>query len=261
MTQDQAFLQAIIQNPDDDSLRLIFADWLDERGDPRGEFIRVQCQLANLPSGDPRLPELEAREKELLAKYSPVWVQELHLDPRSVTFRRGFVEEIETDADLFLQRAAEWFRLTPLKHLLIQGYQGNQLGPEEARTVASWSQLTRLQSLRLPENRVGDAGAEALALSPHVSGLLVLDLGNNYIGEEGTAALARSPYLVGLKELYLDYNHIGVAGARALVRSPYMVDLTLLELDHNFFFGAYGEEGEEEAVEELEARFGDGVHF
>ena len=42
MTHDEAFLQAIIDNPDDDAPRLIYADWLEERGDPRGEFIRVQ---------------------------------------------------------------------------------------------------------------------------------------------------------------------------------------------------------------------------
>ena len=43
MTHDDAFLQAIIENPDDDAPRLLYADWLEERGDPRGEFIRVQC--------------------------------------------------------------------------------------------------------------------------------------------------------------------------------------------------------------------------
>ena len=42
MNPDDAFLQAIRDAPDDDAPRLIYADWLDERGDPRGEFIRVQ---------------------------------------------------------------------------------------------------------------------------------------------------------------------------------------------------------------------------
>ena len=40
------FLQAILADPDDDTPRLIYADWLEEQGDPRGEFIRVQCELA-----------------------------------------------------------------------------------------------------------------------------------------------------------------------------------------------------------------------
>jgi uncharacterized protein (TIGR02996 family) len=261
MTQEEAFLQAIIESPDDDSLRLIYADWLEERGNPRGEFIRAQCQLANLPEGDPRRPELQAREQELLAKYSLVWIQQLHLDPSSVTFRRGFVDEAQVNADFLLGDQAELFRLTPLRHLLVQGYQGNQLGREGTRTVASWPQLARLQSLRLPENWVADAGAKALAASPHVGSLLLLDLGNNHIGEAGATALAASVHLAKLMELFLDYNYIGVAGARALARSPYLTNLTLLDLEHDFFIGSEGEEGEAEAVEELEARFGDRVNF
>jgi uncharacterized protein (TIGR02996 family) len=43
------FLAAVIAAPDDDNPRLIAADWLDERGDVRGEFIRVQVELARTP--------------------------------------------------------------------------------------------------------------------------------------------------------------------------------------------------------------------
>lgn len=57
MSLEQAFLQAIIEDPDNDSHRLVFADWLDETETPqnhdRAEFIRIQCQLANLPDDAP----------------------------------------------------------------------------------------------------------------------------------------------------------------------------------------------------------------
>ena len=43
MITPEEFIQEILANQDDDTPRLIFADWLEERGDPRGEFIRVQC--------------------------------------------------------------------------------------------------------------------------------------------------------------------------------------------------------------------------
>jgi uncharacterized protein (TIGR02996 family) len=49
LTDADAFIRAIIAEPDDDVPRLVYADWLDERGDPRGEFIRVQCALASWP--------------------------------------------------------------------------------------------------------------------------------------------------------------------------------------------------------------------
>ncbi len=50
MTDRDALLRAICENPDDDAPRLIYADWLDEHGDPRqAEFIRVQIELARIP--------------------------------------------------------------------------------------------------------------------------------------------------------------------------------------------------------------------
>jgi uncharacterized protein (TIGR02996 family) len=45
------FLRQILAHPEDDGPRLVWADRLDERGDPRGEFIRVQCELAKEPQG------------------------------------------------------------------------------------------------------------------------------------------------------------------------------------------------------------------
>src|SRR5690349_16083235 len=40
VTHNAAFLQAIIENPDDDSLHLIYADWLDDHGQSAGWGIR-----------------------------------------------------------------------------------------------------------------------------------------------------------------------------------------------------------------------------
>jgi uncharacterized protein (TIGR02996 family) len=55
MTSDESFLAAIIESPDDDSPRLIYADWLEDHGQPdRAEFIRVACTLEKLGEDDPR---------------------------------------------------------------------------------------------------------------------------------------------------------------------------------------------------------------
>jgi uncharacterized protein (TIGR02996 family) len=48
MSDDTAFLARIIAAPADNRPRLVYADWLEEHGDPRGEFIRVQCELATV---------------------------------------------------------------------------------------------------------------------------------------------------------------------------------------------------------------------
>lgn len=48
MTDEEGFLRAIRLNPDDLVVRLVYADWLDERGDPRGEYVRLCCRLAEV---------------------------------------------------------------------------------------------------------------------------------------------------------------------------------------------------------------------
>ena len=69
MSPDDAFLADIIENPDNDFPRLVYADWLEEQGDPRGEFIHAQCQLARMDEHDPQRPHLEIRERDLLVRH------------------------------------------------------------------------------------------------------------------------------------------------------------------------------------------------
>lgn len=62
MTHDDVFLQAIIENPDEDTLRLRYADYLAGHGQSdRAEFIRIQCELMRMPMTDPRQGNLESR--------------------------------------------------------------------------------------------------------------------------------------------------------------------------------------------------------
>ncbi|MBY0460810.1 MAG: TIGR02996 domain-containing protein [Gemmataceae bacterium] len=57
MNEREALLRAVCENPDDDTPRLVFADWLQENGDEhdqaRAEFIRAQVRsAARFESGD-----------------------------------------------------------------------------------------------------------------------------------------------------------------------------------------------------------------
>ena len=87
MTHDD-LLQAIIERPDDDAPRLIFADWLEDHGEPeRAAFIRVQLDLAKVAEKDERRHGLEEREKELLARHEEEWVRPVRLTRSSSTDR------------------------------------------------------------------------------------------------------------------------------------------------------------------------------
>ena len=54
MGLDDGFLQAIAADPADEVTRLVYADWLEDRGDPRGEFIRIEIALDRSSPGDDR---------------------------------------------------------------------------------------------------------------------------------------------------------------------------------------------------------------
>jgi uncharacterized protein (TIGR02996 family) len=46
MTEDEAFIRTIVDRPGDDLPRLVYADWLDERDDPRGGYLRAELEWA-----------------------------------------------------------------------------------------------------------------------------------------------------------------------------------------------------------------------
>jgi uncharacterized protein (TIGR02996 family) len=54
MTDQETLLRAAQEAPDDIALRLVHADLLEDRGDPRAEMVRVRCALAALGRADPR---------------------------------------------------------------------------------------------------------------------------------------------------------------------------------------------------------------
>jgi uncharacterized protein (TIGR02996 family) len=79
MVDDLTFLRVIGANPDDDGPRLLYADFLEEKGDAasaaHAEFIRVQCALDAAAPGSGNLDALRDREKELLTAHWPTWLR------------------------------------------------------------------------------------------------------------------------------------------------------------------------------------------
>src|SRR5690349_3929389 len=123
MSLHEAFRQAILETPEDDVPRLVYADWLEENGDPaRAEFIRVGCQLVRLAEHDRGRAPLEDREHVLLAEHGAEWraVVPLALPDKNVAFRRGFVERVDLTAEQFLKHADALFRLAPVRTLRLR---------------------------------------------------------------------------------------------------------------------------------------------
>jgi uncharacterized protein (TIGR02996 family) len=75
--EEEAFLRAISAAPDDSTVRLVYADWLEERGDPKAEFVRLQVRLREMPADDLGRPQLQSREQGLRADCPAYWLAKL----------------------------------------------------------------------------------------------------------------------------------------------------------------------------------------
>lgn len=257
MTDADAFLAAIVAAPGEDLPRLVYADWLDEHGDPdRAEFIRLQIALAREGAADDRLHAGVARAKELLAANKPRWeIPDLH---GVQSFRRGFVESLQVSTDEFIAHADRIGQSAPVIGLRLVN-----AGPFlDALYRVPW--LSRLEELDLTNNLgsrhwLGDLLAavplpnlRALELrnnvlfadevrmiagrAPTLPRLTRLNLSGNPVSDEGVGVLAENSNFAGLKELIVRSdmqaftNSVHATGAAALAGSRYLTRLRHLDL-------------------------------
>jgi uncharacterized protein (TIGR02996 family) len=93
LDDERSLLAAIAADPEDDEPRIVYADWLLQAGDPRGELIAVQCALERS-----RTPELAARERVLLERHEAEWLARAGLAAGEGRLHRGFIERVEASA-------------------------------------------------------------------------------------------------------------------------------------------------------------------
>jgi uncharacterized protein (TIGR02996 family) len=128
MTHD-AILRAVLDNPDDDAPRLVYADWLEDNGEPgRAEFIRAQCERARLPRGDGRRAALRARERELLARHGLELAGPLRPWLAGAGYRRGLPESVTVPPNVYLEHAGDIVRLAPVRRFRLR-LTGCQIDP------------------------------------------------------------------------------------------------------------------------------------
>ncbi|MCI0463541.1 MAG: TIGR02996 domain-containing protein [Gemmataceae bacterium] len=234
MDQGQALLRAVCDEPEDDSPRLVYADWLEEHDQPeRAEFIRVQLELANLPAGH-RRRKLEARQQGLLEEHRDEWVKPL--EPVALTdyaddpyeFRRGFVEGMDLDGEEFVEQAAEVFRLTPLRV-------GRFPDQEQYEELAACPYLARFRELDFTRAGLSDNfGPAVLIRSKYLKNLEILRLcghdDNCHLDLAGLKALVQARHLGRVRELDLTHNWFGDEGVSVLTRATRLPALTHLSL-------------------------------
>jgi hypothetical protein len=238
---------------------LVFADYLAQTGDPRGQLITLEHQIAfatearRLEALRAEVEELRAREPERLQPALPQLPEDCELELRH-GFAVGLVMPLTSDhlaplAQLLAHPdsllLARLRMRPPLAHEL-EAEPDYEAGEEPVPTVVDEElvgallalELDRLTAFAFEYGHLGPGGAAQLAACPRFAELRSLDLRYSFLLDEELGQLLASPRLPSLRELHLQRNRLGPEAARLLV-SPRVEPLRVLDLRDN----AIGPEG------------------
>jgi uncharacterized protein (TIGR02996 family) len=177
MSDHDALLAAICAEPDEDTPRLVFADWLEENDQPeRAAFVRAQIELARTPAWEPFAVLCRWRRREWLSGWP---------------FRR-FLPPLAGSS-------VEWHEQAFRRGL---GWRLN------VRSLLAWEQLSGGVLNRAPVGEMHLWGAplleqwQSFAASPVVSRLRKVHLMANPI--EPLRVLRDSPAALGITDVYFE---------------------------------------------------------
>ncbi len=228
MTDRDALLAAICAQPDEDTPRLMYADWLDEHGSAddrlRARFIRVQIEMTRLEEQHPKWRKLYSEERKLLNDLTRRNVLSVdHLQKRivgGVDYQRGFLASITVYAKRFLAEADNFLAIDPIQTVRFAKLTAKQ-GSVPPATLFRSEQLARVRALDLTSAGLGAEGLGHIADSAHLAGLRSLVLTENPLTAEGLSRLVDSPNLPALASLDLNCcAALGDMAASALATRP-----------------------------------------
>src|SRR5262249_44707209 len=193
------FLAAICAAPEDDDVRLVYADWLEEQGESlQAEYVRAEVEVSKIrDEHDTRRHFLFDRAQELDRLHSDSWRQRLaeylpdHLRSwcwSDLQFARGLPGWVDAEVSRFAQDAEALMRVFPITSANLRVREADDialLGSTSAFNSCRWL------SLHAPPE-LGTATMRAIVASPHLGQLKSLQLFNLTMGDEGLIALAEA---------------------------------------------------------------------
>jgi uncharacterized protein (TIGR02996 family) len=204
-------LAAILEDPDDDVPRLVYADWLEEHGDEvYARFIRKQIALAQVP------------------EYHPLWVRHWFEDRNPITgygfddrcpalpdelrwagwaFARGFPANVKvTDVADFVTNALALFAVAPVQALSVDSEYGEST--PDLSTLCDSPYFARLRRMHFSLSRIPANVIRRIQNSAHSANLAELEVEFSKFDEDGIEALFRPPLITHLTRLRLHSNCI-----------------------------------------------------
>jgi len=192
MSDGPALLAAILAQPEDDTPRLVYADWLDEQGEAeRGEFIRVQVAIAAMDEAgegeidpndghtccdDPcpvcasveRYTGLRRRKQELFENgrtYKWGFPKAIHCTPFADTFakglgpetaiglsRRGFVSEVRCTLAAWVAHGPAIVRAHPVERVVLSDRESTIRGTDRTHMWVRESGMDNAPRDELPND-------------------------------------------------------------------------------------------------------------
>ena len=262
-------LTAVREQPDDDLARLAYADWLEENGEAdRAQFVRLQLSLDREPTRSPQAGALAAEAEGLLAEHERRWLGEWAELLVNWTFRRGLLDSVTLEPEVFLTRGGDLFATLPIREVRFVNSGGDTAHGDVAEEIVASPHFARVRAVnasgawpsaapawcralaraapgRLEELSLGSAwipGAifddldalRELCEAEHLRGLKKLDLSAplapGTFGDEGVALLVAAPFFHNLEDLSLSGWQISDDGLRALITGRRLPRLQELDL-------------------------------
>jgi uncharacterized protein (TIGR02996 family) len=253
MTAEKGFLRAILDDPDDESHRLIFADWLEENGDPeRAAFVRAQVAFARACRAEPYLddwhwraygenlddcevePGYEAWERERVdfvqTQHELAWLGG-EADPEGVRWaarepprkwRRKWDRVFEPSLSISYSFRAGMPERLAVDPLLLESFGEDYFRAAPIREAA----------IRRSNADMTSSVAEDLAL-PYLGRLSCLHFVNVRECLTVVRALANATHLSRLSSLWLENANLGDEGLAILASCPHLAGLTELHVERN----------------------------
>lgn len=219
---DSPLFRQIIENPGDRDLRLVFADWLEEQGDPRGQLIRFQIQLEGMSRFEKGYSTLKTKERKSLKEHGAFGVLPKSFSA-SCEVGAGCVERIEITPTRFLKHAVEIFQTAPVIHVRLKG------SSKRFAKLAELPQLGQLQSLVLKQSKIDDNALAALVNSPHLRDLETLEVHSDELTDPGRI-LGQTALIQRLRQLRLTGRSLNDRDVQLAVASA--VDLRSVEFGY-----------------------------
>ena len=254
-----AFLAAVKADPDDDTAKLVLADWLQEQDHEadraRGEYLRGAVRYHRMNMADPARSDLLARLDGLWQQHHGEWLGPLPqagfrfwghasrswlltpgIDGAQLVSRRATnvaaTEAYAWVGGLTFDRLTDpqfgEFLSGPLSDSLIAlAFDGCHVGPAAFADLAESPKAGSLKSLEVIR---AQGPATAFGRSRSFAGLRTLRLQNAEVGDAGVKALCDSPHLNELRSLTVSNDSLSIHSARAFVEGTGLPALTDLDI-------------------------------